>query len=177
MCSSCLAKMVGLFPPAGNAVLKIIFLGSFWIIGAKLKRSTDTTQGLSTLFFLMKQNKINPGMRLQRRVFEHCWCLGCGLCTDTKCPHALFSELMQGIRGRWQLVHLVQGKGLQLCSLALQGGAECLYWHFLVWGVVSRNISEELSPLGIEYFPTVWKRLISLLIPHYREPSMFGGFF
>lgn len=64
-----------------------------------------------------------------------------------KCPHALFSELLWGVRGRWQL--------LMAGPAALQWGAECLDWPFLAWGVVSRDLSEELSPLYIKYVPTV----------------------
>lgn len=75
--------------------------------------------------------------------------LGCGLCIDRNCPHALFSELVWGVRGRWQLLHSLQG---------LQWGAECLCWPFLVWGIVSRDLSEELSPLYIKYFPTVCEK-------------------
>lgn len=76
-----------------------------------------------------------------------------------KCHHVLSSELMWGAGGRWQLVqHVMQGNGLQLCSLALQWGGECLYWHLLVRGVVSRDLGQELSPLYIEYFPNVYEK-------------------
>lgn len=94
-----------------------------------------------------------------------------------KCPRALFSELMWGVRG-WQLLRLVQRKGLQLCSLALQWGAECLCWHFLLWGVVSRDLSEELSPLYIKYFPTVCEKDLFLYsFPFIGNLACLEGFF
>lgn len=66
---------------------------------------------------------------------------------------------MWGVEGRWQLVqHVMQGSGLQLCRSALQWGGECLYWHLLVQGVVSRDLGQELSPLYIEYFPNVHEK-------------------